>query len=701
MVSVADSIGGNFGVPSPGAVNDKLIAFFSKMYTTSGSPEGSVTAPTGSFCYDLTNAIMYAKKSGSGNTGWVSDTSQTTTLAANPVVYVAADGSGSDSNDGRSPGTAFATLAAAVTALGGFGTVQLLPGRHTITDTITKRQGISILGSGRQIYTNGGSEIYYNGPDDGRYAITTAFSDASDDTYGLMQNFRLTCAAGMTLARGIHWRNAQNLSSIRKVYINGFPTYGMYIDDTQAAATNTMPGYVVCEEVWVSGGTVPWYMRMGFTSVMFNMCACDSDAATTDIFVIDPPQGASSARGGMDGNLIFLGFKAECADTAGGAGDCHFFTFNTDAAAALIDCSFRKSAGNSTGKFINYTVAPASSNSRSGVIPIEIINCTTSNTLHLISATATTPVIAFDAPTASGGEVYQFSWSGWRDVAAFLPTPFTASPTAPSAGLLVYPRSIASRSSLAVLGATGVERVLGTAPWMRFWHLLTPQSGTSLRSSGFGSAFSATGTVSHPGGNKAYGYPANIVSSGLANGQACVTGGNPSFFRGAAGDPFGGFFMHSRCRFPDASYDNTGAATGSRIWALAGYNSSSTTLLQTARGGAQVLIGFNRENVNGSNTDTNWQFVTNDNVTGPTVTDTTIPFTVTNLYDFFIWGPEGGTAIYWEIRDVTAGTVARGTASTTLPTSVQSLIPISGLLSVDAVARNYQFTRLFVEADQG
>lgn len=71
MPNAIDSIAGNFGVPSPGAINDKLIAFFSRMHTGEGSPEGAVTAVVGHFYFDLTNGTFYGKQSGSGNTGWV------------------------------------------------------------------------------------------------------------------------------------------------------------------------------------------------------------------------------------------------------------------------------------------------------------------------------------------------------------------------------------------------------------------------------------------------------------------------------------------------------------------------------------------------------------------------------------------------------------------------------------------------------
>lgn len=42
------------------------------VFTSDGSPEGSVTANPGSPCLDLTNGVWYFKVTGTGNTGWLS-----------------------------------------------------------------------------------------------------------------------------------------------------------------------------------------------------------------------------------------------------------------------------------------------------------------------------------------------------------------------------------------------------------------------------------------------------------------------------------------------------------------------------------------------------------------------------------------------------------------------------------------------------
>ena len=42
------------------------------LYKVSGSPEGVITSPIGAFCLNTgSGSVLYIKKTGSGNTGWV------------------------------------------------------------------------------------------------------------------------------------------------------------------------------------------------------------------------------------------------------------------------------------------------------------------------------------------------------------------------------------------------------------------------------------------------------------------------------------------------------------------------------------------------------------------------------------------------------------------------------------------------------
>lgn len=94
-VPLNDVISSHFTVPSPGAVNDKLRAFFDQWYFGEGSPEGVVTAPTGSLYLQKngTTQVVWQKQSGSGNTGWGALASGTSGAPSDAqYVTLAADG---------------------------------------------------------------------------------------------------------------------------------------------------------------------------------------------------------------------------------------------------------------------------------------------------------------------------------------------------------------------------------------------------------------------------------------------------------------------------------------------------------------------------------------------------------------------------------------------------------------------------------
>src|SRR5664280_99562 len=79
----------------------------------------------------------------------------------------------------------------------------------------------------------------------------------------------------------------------------------------------------------------------------------------------------------------------------------------------------------------------------------------------------------------------------------------------------------------------------------------------------------------------------NIASAATAAATAYMAIGNPNtFFRGAANNVYAGWWAHARAKFPDASYDNTGAGTGSRLWVL-GFSGNIASLLSADRGTTQ------------------------------------------------------------------------------------------------------------------
>jgi len=251
------------------------------------------------------------------------------------------------------------------------------------------------------------------------------------------------------------------------------------------------------------------------------------------------------------------------------------------------------------------------------------------------------------------------------------------------------------------IGAKSLSPSLNQLPYDKTWVEYLPNASTAIRSNGTGTVPSTSGTVSTITSTAASGPMINLVSSGAGAAIADMNAGAPfAILRGTAGDVFGGWFAHCRAMYPDASYDATGASTGSRIWPLAFYGTSQTTLFGADRGGTQNISGFVRAHVNGGVSDTNFQFVTCNN-SSTTTADTGMPFTASHVYDFFQWCPVGSTTIYWQVDDLTAGTTASGSATGTLPITTNPLVVASGCSSVDAVARNARIGRLYVEADNG
>jgi len=255
----------------------------------------------------------------------------------------------------------------------------------------------------------------------------------------------------------------------------------------------------------------------------------------------------------------------------------------------------------------------------------------------------------------------------------------------------------AGRATLTATPASGVARRLLQMPFDKAWRLFLPLTGATVTSLGSGAAAASTGTITTVAVANVAQALINIASAASAGADAEIRQTIQPWYRGASSDTYGGVFWHARVRFPDASYNETGALTGSRINA----GLTSVAPITTRRAGSIHFAGFNREHENGHNTDTNWQFITNDGGVTATTTDTGIAFAVSTVYDLWLWMPAGATTAYWQIDDVTNSTTASGSHTTDLPGATTALYPWTGLRTNDAVARTIQIARVYVEADKG
>jgi hypothetical protein len=284
-----------------------------------------------------------------------------------------------------------------------------------------------------------------------------------------------------------------------------------------------------------------------------------------------------------------------------------------------------------------------------------------------------------------------------RNTIAFLLS--TVVPSAPASAAL---HSEARARTLAwVTGPQGNKWPIGRAPWANTWTVIQTNN-TAIRQDGHGTS-STTGSLTFQQGSTSRPPGVRITSAGTAAARASLDVGTLVFFRGATTDQYAGFEAHmSGYVAGDASYNSSGASTGSRLFPLLFYNSavSLTTIVADDRGSTTDLFGFVRAHVNGGATDTNWQVIACGNSTTNTV-DSTVPFVAGNVYDFDIWVEAGATQLKWRIGDRTAGTTQSGIVTVGMPRTTSALAVTSALTTVNATARSFDFNALAVHSDYG
>jgi hypothetical protein len=215
---------------------------------------------------------------------------------------------------------------------------------------------------------------------------------------------------------------------------------------------------------------------------------------------------------------------------------------------------------------------------------------------------------------------------------------------------------------------------------------------TSSAIATIGGGAQANGTVSGAS-DTTLGWANNWVTSGGANADAGPNSTAQLFMPGASAQDVG-----AGCRFrvrgfrgPDASYNESGAGTGCRIFVGLSNQNVATSVGSDDPAGHRA--GFQRISVNGGKTQTNWQISTKDNVTEDLV-DTGVPFVAGNVYDLELALLPGSVGVWWRIIDWTAETITTGTTTDRLPGEGVALRMMAVLRSVNAVARNLQLVSL-------
>jgi hypothetical protein len=287
----------------------------------------------------------------------------------------------------------------------------------------------------------------------------------------------------------------------------------------------------------------------------------------------------------------------------------------------------------------------------------------------------------------------QFSLAAATDV-LFSDTPEPVTPAAGTAEL--YFRRMAGRMRLFVKGPSGLATMLGIDRSSNFVFEIKPAASATLTS--VGGALANSGTISHPAATEQYGHMINFATAATANSVAGSSNSTSSFFRGSVAGA-NGFEFSSRLAFSDASYNESGVTTGSRIFIGLSDQVFASAVVNADAPTAGNYCGFRRNHVNAGQLHTNWQFVTRDGVTISTV-DTGVPFLTGKVYDFRIFCGPQSNAIGWTIINLTNNTETSGTVVTNLPTAAAAMRPGFQMLTINAVIRNVRLQTLTCESER-
>ena len=319
------------------------------------------------------------------------------------------------------------------------------------------------------------------------------------------------------------------------------------------------------------------------------------------------------------------------------------------------------------------------------------------NSSTVVGATVTAALNTLDGrgylPT--GGAKGDLVWkqSGTNYDVAYTATPqLTNQTTNPAAADAGYTRVHIRQAGLPWLASTSsiggtvmYEQMHGTVSKVT----IRPSTGTAVTTQG--NTVTSVGTLSHPAADNTYGWMTNFASSAALNATAGTGNADVMWRRGAASTNAAGFFF--KCRFapPDASYNEAGATTGSRIWV--GLTSGTMASMVTADTPAGDYAGFHRCHVNGGQQHTTFRFKMRDNVTTSDA-DTGMTFTVQNVYVAYIYCFAGDSTVYWRIDNITAGTTAAGSTSSNPPRTTINMRCGLQVGTVNATARNIRMAMI-------
>lgn len=290
------------------------------------------------------------------------------------------------------------------------------------------------------------------------------------------------------------------------------------------------------------------------------------------------------------------------------------------------------------------------------------------------------------------------AWSalGYRelsgDVVSLLMTAISE-PAAPAAGKMkLYPRDIAGRIMPKFLGPSGLDTVVQPALFNNGIQIVSPGATTSFSYLGI-SAFSATGTVSHPAIT-----PTNlrtstrrgiVTSAATANSVSQLRNTVYQCYRGAAPGIGGFFFAHRFAISTNFSTQAHFAGLSNNNGAWAGGTNPSTILNS---------IGFGYDAG-----DANYQFMSNDGAGTANKIDTGMAVLDPNeIFEIIMFAPANSTSVGYRLKNLVTGAEFSGVyGGSKLPAGGVGLTPTFYLTNGSTASSVvYEFMRYYLETDQ-
>lgn len=250
--------------------------------------------------------------------------------------------------------------------------------------------------------------------------------------------------------------------------------------------------------------------------------------------------------------------------------------------------------------------------------------------------------------------------------------------------MALYVGDLAGRTMLRQLGNTLGGATIQPAFFSNQVVMLNPGAGTTINV--FGTTATNGATVSHPAATEVFGYMSNFATTAAINATSGTSSNGLMFFRGSIANGANGFFYFARA----------GVVDNTSVRLFSGLSSNAIAAQLNTDNPVGNHIGFQFTTARG---DTNWQ-MQSKNGTTQSLVNTGMPVNANSVYDLIMFCSPLCTSVTWEIRNITAGTTAKGTIATTLPTATTAMRIIHGVSATTAAIRNFRMQTLYAESDR-